>query len=366
MLPALFQFEGLLDASAPRWDILVAGLALAVLYVGFRARTDIAEAMGFTQADVALVTVGGIAAQTLSVPLAVVDEAVLAVNLGGAIVPAMVIWRLARRGALSMWGVVLGAGVVAAVTFFVVELRPGQGVVAPFPQFLLPPAAALVVGLVAGRARPSRAGPHAFAAGSLGALVGADLLLLPGILDLASETPAGTALVIGGAGAFDLVFLSGAVGLALGLVLAAAVTRSPRERRLAPGAPLRIPEPEALVARANRLGALTPRERCLVHLAHANHALADEDGRRATLEAHKAVDALLRSGAPALLARLRRHPPTRELRDALQALHGLARAAHDAEPTWPDAVEAVEIAKRAAGGLWPEAVGAVRLEGVFS
>lgn len=343
-----------------RWRLVAGAAVLGLLYAGFRARADVAERMGFTDADVALVTVGALAAPVLSVPLAVVDGAVFAVNLGGALVPLVLAWRLYHRGHLPLARTVVGAVPVAAVTWAVVDVRAGVGVVAAFPGFLAPPLAALLVGLAAGGLRPDRAGPIALAAGSLGALVGADLVTLPRVLDVAAAAPDGSALVVGGGGSFDMVFLAGALGLALSIALTLLTTEAPRPLLgAARSRPVRVARPRRLLDGLDALPGLTPRERSLGALARANLALEAERPGRAVREAREAVDALLQSGQPRLLDRVRGGGAAPGIVDALGRLDERTRG----EPGWHEAAGLVEEAKELAGRLWRSAPGRVRAEG---
>jgi uncharacterized membrane protein len=346
-----------------RWRLVAGAALVALIYAGFRARADVAERMGFTDADVALITVGALAAPVLSVPVWIVGGAVFAVNLGGALVPLIVAWRLYRRGHLPLGRTLAGAVPVAAATFHVVDVQPGVGVIAGWPEFLAPAGVALVVGLVMGGVRPDRAGPIALAAGSLGALVGADLVTLPELLDVAAQAPAGSALVLGGGGSFDLVFLAGAIGLALSLALTLVATEAAQPRLGARRAGvLRVPAPRRVLSDLDELPGWTPRERALASLARANLALASDREDRAMREAREAVDALLRSGSPPLLERVREGEADEELVARLTELDERGRAPTSREP-WSESAETVEQAKHVTGRLWAQAPGRVRVEG---
>lgn len=146
----------------------------------------------------------------------------LAVNLGGCIIPLVISGHLLLRGQASPVKALLGVAIVAAITYYVAEAVPGEGIVLPF---WLSPLLAAVCGLVlAGGFR--RAPPLAYISGTIGTLLGADILslLTPGILpalsplDLHRARP--VVLSIGGAGVFDGIFLTGiiAVLLAAGIV----------------------------------------------------------------------------------------------------------------------------------------------------
>jgi uncharacterized membrane protein len=94
----------------------------------------------------------------------------------------------------------VGTAVVAAVVHSLAQVVPGVGIAVPM---LVPPIVAAGVSLLlAFRTAP----PVAYVSGSMGALLGADLLNLGRIAELGAPVAS-----IGGAGTFDGVFLTGIV-----------------------------------------------------------------------------------------------------------------------------------------------------------
>ncbi len=134
---------------------------------------------------------------------------IIAVNLGGAIIPTflsiylMVKNRLYRHGLLG----------VAIVTFFVhLMAYPVKGVGIAIPVFI-PPLIATVIALLLSR---QYAPPLAYMTGSLGTLLGADILNLGKIQALGAPVAS-----IGGAGTFDGIFMTGI----LSVLMASLMTR---------------------------------------------------------------------------------------------------------------------------------------------
>jgi uncharacterized membrane protein len=134
-------------------------------------------------------------------------ETLLAINLGGAVVPVGVsAWILLHDH--RWWIALLATAVVAIVTNRVARPVAGLGIAVPA---LVPPlTAAGTALLLAGGA----AAPAAFVAGTLGTLVGADLLNLRRLSTLGAQIAS-----IGGAGTFDGVFLSGVLAVILAATL---------------------------------------------------------------------------------------------------------------------------------------------------
>lgn len=125
------------------------------------------------------------------------QRTVVAVNVGGALVPAIVSAYLIVHDHLGLAALVAVAA-VAVVARVLARPVPGVGVVLPG---LIPPLAAAAIALAIGGGQVPAI---AYVAGVLGTLVGADLLNLHRVGRM------GAPLVsIGGAGTFDGVLLSG-------------------------------------------------------------------------------------------------------------------------------------------------------------
>ena len=127
---------------------------------------------------------------------------ILAVNVGGCIVPAVIalyeLTRLANEGLPALAAVAAAVGINTLVCFR--AARPVQNVGIALPFFVSP----LVAAVCALVFLPGFAPPVAFTAGVLGPLIGADLLHLRDV----KKTRTGLAS-IGGAGTFDGIVLSG-------------------------------------------------------------------------------------------------------------------------------------------------------------
>lgn len=146
----------------------------------------------------------------------------LTVNLGGCLIPLIVSLDLLRRGRASISKAAFGVLIVAVVTYYFAMPIANEGIVLPF---WLSPTLAAICGLLLARGY-DKAPALAYISGSMGTLLGADLLNLitPGVLSalspLRSHAVKPLTLSIGGAGVFDGIFLTGilAVLLAAGIV----------------------------------------------------------------------------------------------------------------------------------------------------
>jgi|SRR5579884_3224105 uncharacterized membrane protein len=206
--------------------LLVALLGLALLWLLTNLAASSLSRLGLSEPAVLLFLAGAAAGSTINVPVwrrritqgggwyrwgllvfyraPAVAEQVLAINVGGAILPAgLSAWLIPHTPVPETIAVTL---FVTVICFLIARPVPGVGITMPV---LLPPvAAALAAWFLVGT------GPHAVAVayvgGSLGTLLGADILHLPRL-----STMGAGVLSIGGAGVFDGVFLVGLVAVLL-------------------------------------------------------------------------------------------------------------------------------------------------------
>ena len=128
---------------------------------------------------------------------------VIALNLGGAIIPAVLSIYLLLKNGLFIKSLV-GVAIVAFCVYFIAQPVRGVGIAVPT---YIPPLIAATVGLFLSR---QYAPPLAYISGSLGTLIGADLLNLGKIQGLGAPVAS-----IGGAGTFDGIFLTGILAVLL-------------------------------------------------------------------------------------------------------------------------------------------------------
>ena len=128
---------------------------------------------------------------------------VLAVNVGGAVIPAMMSTYLVLR--YQLW---LRAAIAVVVIALVIHAMatPVRGVGIAVPVF----APVLVTAILAFLLSREYAAPLAYIGGSMGTLIGADLMNLDRINGLGAPVAS-----IGGAGTFDGIFLTGILAVLL-------------------------------------------------------------------------------------------------------------------------------------------------------
>ncbi|MGB7078581.1 MAG: DUF1614 domain-containing protein [Xanthobacteraceae bacterium] len=122
---------------------------------------------------------------------------VIAVNIGGAVIPALLSLYLLIKRDLWMKGAIATA-IVAVVLHWLANPVPGLGIAIPvFVPVLVTAAVALILSR-------QDAAPLAYIGGALGTLIGADLTNLDKVRGLGAPVAS-----IGGAGTFDGIFLTG-------------------------------------------------------------------------------------------------------------------------------------------------------------
>ena len=128
---------------------------------------------------------------------------IIAVNLGGAVLPSILSVYLILKHRLYFESL-LAVAIVALAVHHMAHPVPGVGIAVPI--FVPPLITAIVAMLISRR----HAAPLAYIAGSLGTLIGADLLNLGKLGGLGAPVAS-----IGGAGKFDGIFLTGIVAVLL-------------------------------------------------------------------------------------------------------------------------------------------------------
>jgi uncharacterized membrane protein len=176
-------------------------LLLLLSFFGSYINIPVWELLPHAVESPGIISFGGM---TYVIPLvANAPGTIVAVNVGGAVIPVCLsIYlflknRLFGRGLLGIVVVTIGVHLVA---------HPVKGVGIALPV-LFPPILAAAVGLLLSR---RYAPPLAYMSGSLGTLIGADLLNLDKIQALGAPVAS-----IGGAGTFDGIFLTGILSVLL-------------------------------------------------------------------------------------------------------------------------------------------------------
>lgn len=186
-----------------------------LIYLLYSENTGLFHRVGFDHRIVYLVMIGGIVGSIIPVfsnlPIIVSGNSILAINMGGAVIPVLVslyfMYHYSKRY-YEIIAYIVGTVVLGYVTFEITVFVPTMGVVVGFPMFALPSALGALIALLVYRRDTSKGVPLAYSISTLGVFIGADIVRIPSIMAYgnASEGFMGS---IGGAGIGDMVFISG-------------------------------------------------------------------------------------------------------------------------------------------------------------
>lgn len=136
--------------------------------------------------------------------LSFTGHTLIAVNVGGGLIPMLFSVYLMVHNPLSILELGVGIGLVTLVAHLTSRPVPGRGIGIPI---LVAPVTAAALALVLD---PQHSAPLAYISGTLGVLIGADLLRLRDVRRLGVPVAS-----IGGAGTFDGIFITGIVAVLL-------------------------------------------------------------------------------------------------------------------------------------------------------
>jgi len=131
-------------------------------------------------------------------------KVVIALNVGGCLIPVGLCLYFISLQIIEPWKIVLALSAITSLSYNLSRIIPGLGV--GMPIFIAPLAAAALALIL----DPDHAAHLAYISGVLGVLIGADILRLKNIIDLGAPVA-----VIGGAGTFDGIFVTGIIAALL-------------------------------------------------------------------------------------------------------------------------------------------------------
>jgi uncharacterized membrane protein len=208
--------------------LFVLGLLLAVVQVG--ALTLAFDKLGLSASSAFLLLFASLFGSAVNLPLftmaaerpaqelmprhfrgllrfpaqAFTGRTLVAVNVGGCLIPLAFSLYLLSHNPFPAWQVLAAVGTVTAISRFTSRPVPGLGIGMPV---LVAPLSAALAALVI---NSEQSAPLAYIAGTLGVIIGADLLRLNDIRRLGAPFAS-----IGGAGTFDGIFITGIVAVLL-------------------------------------------------------------------------------------------------------------------------------------------------------
>ena len=202
-------------------------LAVVVIFIQIEVFSLVLSRLGLSPASASLLLVATFAGSMLNLPLVklasnfqydehnplhqsrlpfqfVDGRTLMAINVGGGLIPVLFSIFLILNSGLSLVIVVLAIGVVSAISYLFSRPITNMGI--GMPLFVAPVSAAFTAMILS----PESAPALAYVCGSLGVVIGADVLRIKDIRQL--NTPIAS---IGGAGTFDGIFMTGLIAVLL-------------------------------------------------------------------------------------------------------------------------------------------------------
>ncbi len=189
-------------------------LAVVIIFIFLYITTieRVLEQIGFSRGVATTILWVTLLLGWIPIPLFPYHGWIVSINLGGGLIPIIVCAYLLRTHKVVVSDAAIGTIVVAVVTYFITRAVQNVGIVADIPWAFLPAIAAGFYSISTFWSDMRTAAPLAYFSGVIGTLLGADIFHLGDILSFPS--PGGTPLLeIGGAGIFDMVYLSGIVAV---------------------------------------------------------------------------------------------------------------------------------------------------------
>jgi uncharacterized membrane protein len=185
-------------------------LPLIFFYMFFRLQESSFERLGISHRMAFLVIALSLFLSVVNIPVHTLgphNPTTIAINAGGALIPMLVSGYLILTRRVPWIRGTIATLIVAVLVYDTSQMVPGLGIVTPI---YVPPLAAAVVAINLTKRDQEYAPTLAYVSGTMGTLIGADLMNLPRIADLGVGMAS-----IGGAGQFDGIYLTGIIAALL-------------------------------------------------------------------------------------------------------------------------------------------------------
>lgn len=197
-----------------------------LIYIAFLIYTRAFKEMGFSALDAFIILlltlifgqpiyINGVDISNLY--LFTYDNWIICINVGGGILPIVLSLYLAIKNRISPSKLILALVVVSIFAYYVTYVNVEEGIVSPFPKWMVPAMIASALSAIIYIDEYKKAAPTAYISGTMGVLIGADLFHLPELLSHPRNTP--TVASIGGANVFDMIYITGILAAFLDAIL---------------------------------------------------------------------------------------------------------------------------------------------------
>ncbi|MEM2933497.1 MAG: DUF1614 domain-containing protein [Halobacteria archaeon] len=190
--------------------VTLAALVIYFILAAFRS-------VGFTFAETATILFISILLYLYipDIPLFKSGNVLIGINVAGAVIPIFLCLRMLEQGRAPVIESLLGIAIITYLAYSLSEVVPERGIL--LYSYHIPAIIASLIGVLAARKKWSRAGPCSYVSGSIGILIGADILHIQEVLNFQHKRT--VFAVIGGAGIFDAIFIVGILAVVIDIFL---------------------------------------------------------------------------------------------------------------------------------------------------
>jgi len=204
--------------------LLILSIPLLFIYLGYLLATNAFEEMGFSTTEAIIIILASLLLGSgfldnlfsipfSSLPITQYNNWTISINTGGALIPTLLSIYLIVKNKISLKILSISIAATTLTTYLVTTPDPTKGIVSPFPLWLIPAIIASAASIILYRKHTRKAAPLAYISGTIGVIIGADLLHLPQLLSYQISTHQNA--IIGGASVFDMIFITGMIAVIL-------------------------------------------------------------------------------------------------------------------------------------------------------
>lgn len=161
-------------------------LLFAYLFIGWMEFPGLFERSGLNAKELGLLVAVSTVGMLSDIPVIIYRNSLLAINVGGAIVPIVISVYFWVNKKINLGVGILSIVIISTATYFVTSYNSEIGVTSEFPYYLLPVLFAFILSLALYRTDVGKSAPLAYISASLGVLIGADFVRIPEIFKVAN------------------------------------------------------------------------------------------------------------------------------------------------------------------------------------
>lgn len=197
-------------------------ILLTILLIFFFFYHETFEKVGFGKREIGLLIIGSASTMFLDFPLFIYKNYLLALNVGGALIPLILSYHFIKENEMSFKKILGGIILISVATYMVTRVTE-EGVISYFPFYFIPPFLSILLSFLLFY-RHFLNPVFAYTISTIGVIIGGDFSHLP---ELFEKPFMGS---MGGAGLYDMVYLTGLISFCISFPFIRKEKRSKIER----------------------------------------------------------------------------------------------------------------------------------------